>query len=98
MTNFDSFAALNAACVAAFGEPVSYRPVAGDAFNVTGIFEKTTDEERHADGLYARLFLNLTDCPAQPGNGDRVTVAGSMYTVFEVQLDTSGGVRLSLRA
>jgi hypothetical protein len=94
----DPFAAANAACVALLGQSVSIQPAAGDAFTVLGILEKTTDEERHADGLYAKLFLNRADCPVLPDHGDEVTIADVTYKVFEVLIDPGGGVRLSLRA
>ncbi len=97
MASFDPFTALNAACVAAFGQMVSYRPASGDSFALPGILEKTTDEERHADGVYARLFVNLADCPVQPAEGDEVTLNGAVYKVFEVLIDTGGGVWLALR-
>jgi hypothetical protein len=93
----DPFAALNASCVAVLGQPVAYQPATGEAFAPSGIFEKATDEERHADGVYARLFLNLADCPVQPAQGDEVTVGGAVYKVFDVTIDVSGGVRLALR-
>jgi len=94
----DPFGALNACCVAALGQPVSYSPAGSDAFSLLGIFEKSTDEERHSDGVYARLFVNLADCVVQPNQGDDVTVNGVAFKVFEVLIDTSGGVRLALRA
>ena len=49
---------------------------AGTPFTVTGVFEKGTDEERLADGLYARLFVNLAGFTASPDIGDEATVAG----------------------
>ena len=87
----------NAALLAAFGQPVSYQPGAGDAFTVTGIFDKTTDEERHAGGVYARLFVNLSDFAVPPDRGDEVTIDGALYTGFEVMNDSAGGCLLSLR-
>ena len=88
----------NAAVLAACGQPVTYQPAMGNAFTPLAILEKPTDEEKHPDGLYARLFLNLADCPVAPDHGDEVTVDGVIYKVFEVLIDTAGGVRLSMRA
>ena len=87
----------NAALLAAFGQPVSYQPGAGDSFTVTGILDKRTDEERHPDTVYARLFVNLFDFSAPPDQGDEVTVDGALYTVFEVLNDPAGGCWLSIR-
>jgi hypothetical protein len=89
---------LNAAVVAAFGQPVFYQSAGGDAVSLVAVFEKATDEERHAGGVYARLFFNRADLQITPGQGDIVTVDGVAYTVFEILIDTTGGVRLSLRA
>ena len=87
----------NAALLAAFGQPVSYQQQAGDSFTVTGILDKRTDEERHPDTVYARLFVNLSDFSAPPDHGDEVTVDGALYTVFEVLNDPAGGCWLSIR-
>jgi hypothetical protein len=87
----------NAAVMAAFGQPVSYQQQAGDSFTVAGILDKRTDEERHPDTVYARLFVNLSDFSAPPDHGDEVTVDGALYTVFEVLNDPAGGCWLSIR-
>ena len=87
----------NAAILAAFGQPVSYQQQAGDSFTVAGILDKRTDEERHPDTVYARLFVNLSDFSAPPDHGDEVTVDGALYTVFEVLNDPAGGCWLSIR-
>ena len=50
----------NAAILAAFGQPVSYQQGAGDPFTVIGILDKRTDEQRHPDTVYARLFVALS--------------------------------------
>ncbi|MCX6629012.1 MAG: hypothetical protein NTW28_15450, partial [Candidatus Solibacter sp.] len=58
---------------------------------------KRTDEERVAGGVYAMLFVNLSDFSVPPDRGDEVTVAGALHTVFEVKPDSAGGCWLSLR-
>ena len=93
----DPFAALNKACVKSFGTAVSYRQGTDAPFSVLGIVMKDSDEERHREGLYARLFVGLADFTTHPSNGDVVTFDGVSYTVFEVQADAMGGVTLSLR-
>jgi len=87
----------NAAILAAFGQPVSYQPGAGDSFTVTGILDKRTDEQRRPDTVYARLFVALSSFSAPPDRGDEVTVDGALYTVFEVLNDPAGGCWLSIR-
>ena len=87
----------NAALLAAFGQPVSYQPGAGDPFTVIGILDKRTDEQRHPDTVYARLFVALSSFSAPPDRGDEVTVDGALHTVFEVLNDPAGGCWLSIR-
>ena len=87
----------NAAILAAFGQPVSYQQGAGDPFTVTGILDKRTDEQRHPDTVYARLFVALSSFSVPPDRGDEVTVDGAPYTVFEVLNDSAGGCWLSIR-
>lgn len=94
----DPFAALNRACVKSFGTAVSYRQGTATPFSVLGILMKDSEEEKHREGLYARLFVGLADFVTPPDHGDVVTIDGAEYTVFEVLADSMGGVTLSLRA
>ena len=87
----------NAALLAAFGQAVSYQQGTGNPFTVIGILDKRTDEERHAGGVYAMLFVNLSGFSVPPDRGDEVTVDGALYTVFAVKNDSAGGCWLSIR-
>lgn len=87
----------NAAILGAFGQPVSYQQGAGDPFTVTGVLDKSTDEQRHPDTVYARVFVALSDFSAPPDHGDELAVDGALYTVFEVLNDSAGGSWLSIR-
>ncbi len=87
----------NAAVLAAFGQPVSYQQRAGDPFTVAGILDKRTDEQRHPDTVYARLFVALAGFMVPPDHGDEVTIDGAVYTVFEVLNDSAGGCWLGIR-
>ena len=91
------FSALNAACIRNFGSPITYQQGTGTPFAVAGIFQQETDEDRHADGVYARLFVKLADFPAVPDHGDLATVNGTTYTVFQVLVDPTGAGALSLK-
>ena len=91
------FAALNQACIKTFGSPVTYQPAASTPFAVNGVLQKDTDEERHQDGVYARLFINLSDFATPPVQGDEATVDGKTYKVFEVLSDPTLGAWLALR-
>jgi hypothetical protein len=94
----DPFAALNKACIDAFGTAVSYQQGAAAPFSVKGIVMKDSDEERHRDGVYARMFVNLADFQTPPDHADVAIIDGVEFTVFEVLADATGGVTLSLRA
>ena len=87
----------NAAILAAFGQPVSYQQGTGDPFTVIGILDKRTDEQRHPDTVYARLFVAQSCFSSPPDRGDEATVDGAIYTVFEVLNDPAGGCWLSIR-
>ena len=88
---------VNAAILAAFGQPVAYQQGSGDPFTVIGILDKRTDEQRHPDTVYARLFVALSSFSTPPDRGDEVTVDGALYAVFEVLNDSAGGCWLSIR-
>lgn len=87
----------NAAILAAFGQPVSYQQGTGGPFTVLGILDKSTDEQRHPDTVYARLFVALSGFSAPPDHGDEVAVNGAIYTVFDALNDSAGGCWLSIR-
>ena len=93
----EPFDALNASSLKAFGTPVSYQQGGGDPFVIVGIVQKDSDEERHQDGVYARLFVRLADFQSRPDHGDEVVVNGANYTVYEVSLDPTGAAWLRLR-
>ena len=93
----DSFDTLNISSLKAFGSPVAYRQGQSDPFTVSGILQKDSDEERHQDGVYARLFVRLADFPSRPDHGDELVVNGVNYTVFEVSVDPTGAAWLRLR-
>ena len=90
-------ALLNDACQQTFGEPVVYQPTAEESFTVTGIVDRTSDEERQAEGVYLRLLVRLADFTVPPACGDEVTIGSAIYTVFNVVNDSAGGCQLSLR-
>ena len=88
---------MNASSQQAFGTSVSYQHAGGVAFTIVGIPERNSDEEKQSAGVYLHLFVHLADFAAPPAQGDAVTIDGITYTVFEVQEDSSGGARLSVR-
>jgi len=93
----EHFAALNTSCIKAFGSPVTYQQATGAPFTIVGILQNDPDEKRHPDGVYARLFVRLSDFPSRPNHGDEVVVNGVKYAVFEVSFDPTGAAWLRLR-
>ncbi len=93
----DSFDALNTSSLRAFGAQVMYHQGAADPFTISGILERDSDEERHQDGVYARLFVRLADFESRPDHGDELVVNGVNYTVYEVSVDPTGAAWLRLR-
>ena len=94
----DPFASLNKSVMRALGVAVSYQQGTAAPFVVKGVPMKDSDEERYIVGLYTRLLLNQADFETPPAQGDVVTIAGTVYTVFEPKADATGGIMLSLRA
>jgi hypothetical protein len=76
---------------------MSYQPAVGESFTVTGIVDRTSDQEMHANGIYVRLFVRLADFTVAPASADEVTIDSAVYTVFNVANDSGGGCWLSLR-
>jgi hypothetical protein len=91
------FSSLNRRCISTFGQTVTYQPAAGEPFPVAAVVERATDEQRRADGVYARLFVNLADLAVPPVAGDEAIIADATYKVFQVMTDPAGGAWLSLR-
>jgi hypothetical protein len=91
------FSSLNRQCIMAFGQTVTYQPAAGAPFQAAAIVERATDEQRRADGVYVRLFVNLADFAESPAAGDEVIIGDATYKVFQVMTDPAGGAWVSLR-
>ena len=92
-----AFEILNRAVVGMFGANVRYQPAVADAFDVNAIIDRTTDEQRNVEGLYARLFVNLDDFTVPPAAGDEVCIDEVAYLVFQVQTDPVRGAYLAIR-
>lgn len=88
---------LNAAVVNAFGREVLYLPEAGGQTTVRAVFQALREAEDASLGVYAVLFVRLSDLAAPPVRGDEVEVDGTAYKVFEIEADTSGSAVLRMR-
>jgi hypothetical protein len=84
---------LNSAALDAFGREVTYSPQTGAPVVIRAVFNPT----REAEGVSGVIFVQLADLPQAPERGDRVTVGGSPYTVFNIEGDASGAAVLRVR-
>lgn len=94
--------------VRTFGDPVTYIPRAGSAYEIAvtdgagGIFEAVTQLVDPDTGAVVisqqpNIYLRLADLRGEPQNGDRLTVNGVTYKILEPQLDGQGGITLRLQ-
>lgn len=94
--------------VRTFGEPVTYQPRVGSAYEIAvtdgsgGIFEAVTqlvDPDTGAVTLsnQPNIYFRLADLKTEPQNGDRITVRGVTYKILEPQYDGQGGVTIRLQ-
>ena len=90
-------ALLNEACQQTFGEPVVYQPEAGEPVVVTGTVTRATEEEQQQDGVYLHLAVSISDFATPPARGDRATIQGVDYIVWQTLVDQAGGHNLALR-
>ena len=98
MSAWDTLAGLmNDACQQTFGEPVVYQPETGDPVVVTGMVTRATEEEQQQDGVYLHLAVSISDFDAPPVRGDRATIQGVDYIVWQTLVDQAGGYNLALR-
>ncbi len=88
---------LNGAALTAFGREVTYAPQGGQPVAIRAVFQRTHEAEETAPGVYAALFVRLSDLPQPPVRGDQVTAFDGAYTVYDIEADDSGAAVLRLR-
>lgn len=88
---------LNGAALAAFGAEVTYLTESGAQATIRAVFEPAHQAEENSPGVYAVLFIQLSDLPQAPARGDDVKVDAVHYRVFDIEADTSGAAVLRLR-
>lgn len=92
----------NRAVLDTLGITVSYAPAAGGGpHTIQGIFDNgvtQVDSGLEVADLRPRptLMVRISDLPARPKRGDRVTANGTQYTVEETREDGQGGTVLML--
>jgi hypothetical protein len=88
---------LDAAVLRTFGREVLYLPEAGGAATVRAVFQPVREAEDTSPGVYAVIFVRLSDLPAAPVRGDEVEINGTRYKVFDIEADAEGAAVLRLR-
>jgi len=89
----------------AFGEPVTYRPAAGGAYAISGVFDDAylkevmfEDASQGVTEVSAVLGVQLSQFTAPPVQNDQLSVASvnTTYVVRDVRPDGRGGAKLML--
>jgi hypothetical protein len=95
--------AMDTACLAAFGTPVTFTPQGGSGpQQITGIIQTPAMAEDYVPGSVqgtsvVRLFVRFANLNPPPQHGDTITINGIVYDVMEVEADVEGGAVLKLR-
>ncbi|HZT29249.1 MAG TPA: hypothetical protein VFA33_05165 [Bryobacteraceae bacterium] len=95
--------AMDTACIAAFGTPVTFTPQDGSGpQQITGIIQTPAIAEDYVPGSVqgtsvVRLFVRFANISPPPQHGDTITINGVVYDVLEVAVDVQGGAVLKLR-
>ena len=95
--------ALDGACLATFGTPVTFTPQDGSgAQRITGIIQHPAMAEDYVPGgvqgtSVVRLFVRFANITPPPRHGDTITVNSIAYDVVDVDVDAQGGAVLKLR-
>lgn len=94
----------------AFGDPITYTPAAGVAFQITGVFDNeyldlnAIGSEIDRVGMPGNittsrpvLGVQISQFSLVPTQGDKITLlSGASYTVMEVRQDGHGWAKLLL--
>lgn len=88
-----------------FGEPVTYLPLAGGSFPISGVFDDAYLKEVMFDDassgvteVSAVLGIRLSQFASPPVQNDQLTVqsTGATYVVRQSRVDSHGGAKLLL--
>lgn len=88
-----------------FGEPVTYRPLAGGSLSITGVFDNAylkdvmfEDASSGVTEIHPVLGVQLSQFPSPPLQNDMLSVASvnTTYVVREVRPDSRGAAKLVL--
>lgn len=95
--------AATACIVSAMGGPVTFAPAAGGTYPISGIFKRSfevveIDGGTPTTSTRPTVWLQRTSLPADPLQGDRVTVDGETWTIEDAQRESAGTWRCYLVA
>ena len=93
----DQVSRVDEACLRVFGREVTYLPEAGGQALIRAVFQPAREAEDASPGVYAVLFVRLSDLPAVPVRSDEVAIEGVRYKVFDIEADAEGAAVLRLR-
>lgn len=83
-----------------FGEEFIYKPKAGAALTLVGIFDNAYYAERGGDivvaGSQPRLQYETAKIDPKPVDGDTITLRGEEYTIVNIEPDGTGVTTLML--
>lgn len=98
----DLLAVADASVRGVLGQTVTYSPGVGDPVEVDGVFDaayvRVDLQVAGVSSAGPAAFLSLSDLPSDPETDTdaELTIAGTDYTIHEVQKDGVGGVLLLL--
>ena len=88
-----------------FGEECEHRPRGGEAYRLTGIFDRAYTQQlvgedggTESNSTLPVLGVRDAECRVKPKQGDIFLIVrtGELYIVRDVQPDSHGGTRLEL--
>ena len=101
MINWDT--TVLAPLMAVFGESVTYRPLSGGSYAITGVFDDAylkeilfEDATTGVTTVSAVLGVQLSQFQENPIQNDKLFIRGTNYIVREVRADSHGGAKLLL--
>lgn len=94
-----AFARMNAACIRAFGQAVTFTPAVGSSYSLQGILDSGEATEALAPAAAYVLWAPLTSFAAEPVKGDEVSIGSNTFIVADVHKEPNdaGGRKLLLR-
>jgi hypothetical protein len=89
------------ACLATFGETVTYTPDGLPAIEISAIFDQEFQQVDPSTGSLVvstqpMIGVKEDDLPQKPSKGDRVSIRGIEYRVVDYQPDGQAACRLLL--